>query len=83
MASVTSPLPTLSAVSSESATRRSMPGFTTSRSMTTSIECFFFLSRSGSEPPRSTVMPSMRARTKPSFAICASCFLYSPFLPRT
>ncbi|MFL6195088.1 MAG: hypothetical protein ACJ75H_13010 [Thermoanaerobaculia bacterium] len=25
----------------------------------------------------------MRARRKPSRAICPSCFLYSPFLPRT
>ena len=25
----------------------------------------------------------LRARTKPSRAICSSCFLYSPFLPRT
>ena len=52
--------------------------------MTTSMSCFLFLSSVGSVAARArTVSPSMRTRRKPSRAICASCFVYSPFLPRT
>ncbi len=45
---MTSPWPTLSAVSSESESRFSSPGLITNRSTTTSMVCFFCLSSAGS-----------------------------------
>jgi hypothetical protein len=56
------PSPSLSAISSESAKRRSEPGFTTARSTTTSMVCFLFLSSTISSA-RSRVTPSIFTRT--------------------
>ena len=72
----------LSAVSRESARRRSIPGLTISRSTTMSMSCFLFLSRTISSA-RSIGVPSMTTRTKPSFLNWTSSFRYSPLRPRT
>ena len=77
----TRPFDTRVAVSSESASRCAIPSFTTSRSMTTSMLCFFCLSSVGGSDS-SIISPSTIARVKPSFTICTICLRYSPFLPR-
>ncbi len=79
---VTIPSASLSAVSSESASRRPSVSETTSRSTTTSMVCFLFLSSSiVSSSSRS--LPFTRTRTKPSFRIWTKICRYSPLRPRT
>ena len=71
-----------SACSIESAARRRMSGFATSRSTTTSIVCLYvFGNRIGSA--RSRTSPSIRARGYPLRASSCRSFSYSPLRPRT
>ena len=78
----TRPLASLVAVSMEASSRFSIPGFTSSRSTTTSMVWFLRLSSGiSSSSERST--PSMRARTNPCRASFSRSFLYSPLRPRT
>ncbi len=59
------PLPSRSAVSTESVRRPLSFSLIESRSITSSIECFFCLSSASTSSSR-TIMPSMRTRTKPA-----------------
>ena len=71
-----------SAVSKLSARRLARSGATTSRSTTTSISCFSFLSRAGASSISWNV-PSILTRLKPRFIRVASSLRYSPLRPRT
>ena len=75
------PVESRSVVSIESVSRLRMSDFITSRSTTTSIVCFFFLSRSIFSRS-SRIVPSMRTRAKPSLPISSNSFAYSPLRPR-
>src|ERR1035438_7996117 len=78
----TSPLASLVAVSIEASRRFSMPGFTSSRSTTTSMVWLRRLS-SGISSSSERNTPSIRARTNPWRASFSRSFLYSPLRPRT
>ena len=72
----------LSAISMDSVSRRSMPGFSTRRSTTTSIA--WFLRRSSlMSSSRERSWPSTRTFVKPRVRRAASSFLNSPLRPRT
>ena len=72
------PLPSFSAVSTESMSRREPSSFfTTSRSTTTAMSCLRFLSRSMSSS-RSRITPSTRARANPRLRASVRISLCSP-----
>lgn len=73
----------LQAISRLSASRVLRSSDTFSRSMTTSIVCFFCLFSSGISSERSIISPLIRARINPRTTKSWSIFLYSPLRPRT
>ena len=77
----TSPPARLSAVSTESVSRRFEDALTASRSTTTSIVCFFCLSSFGGSS-RAWVSPLTRAREKPWVWSWRKSSTYSPLRPR-
>ena len=72
-----------SASSTESVSLFCTSGLITSRSTTSSILCFTFLSSRTSSSSSKWKVPSTRTRTNPSFKNCANRSRYSPLRPRT
>ena len=77
----TSPPARLSAVSTESVSRRLLDALTASRSTTTSMVCFFCLSSLGGSS-RVWISPLTRAREKPWVWSWRNSSMYSPLRPR-